>query len=137
MRTKRCKPSGGRAFFTLYHITLRNRVMAVVLSEKMKTAPRQIDGAEVVAFVILDPEIHMDSGSVRFYADGALQTSFYGLAIATYDLSAFYLFFSDGDWETENDTLHDSVAEAMETAERKFGVEPSQWDFYIEELKPA
>ena len=111
--------------------------MAVVLSEKMKTAPRQIDGAEVVAFVILDPEIHMDSGSVRLYVDGALQTSFYGLAIATYDLSAFYLFFSDGDWETENDTLHDSVAEAMETAERKFGVEPSQWDFYIEELKPA
>jgi hypothetical protein len=111
-------------------------VIAVVLSENMKAVPRQIDGAEVVAFVILDPEIHMDSGSLRLYADGALQTSFYGLAIATYDLAAFYLFFSDIDWETENDTLHDSVAQAMETAQRKFGVTPSQWNFYIEELRP-
>lgn len=103
----------------------------------MNTAPGQIDGAEVVAFVILDPEIHKDSGSPQLYSGGALQTSFYGLAIATYDLSAFYLFFSDVDWDTENDTWHESVTEAMETAEQKFGVKSSQWHFYIEELKPA
>ncbi len=80
-----------------------------MLSENMTTAPTQIDGAEVIAFVILDPEVHKDSGSLRLYADGALQTSFYGLAIATYDFSGFYLFFSDIDWETENDTLHGSM----------------------------
>ena len=108
-----------------------------VLSENMTTPPTQIDGAEVIAFVILDPEFHKDSGSLRLYADGALQTSFYGLAIATYDLSGIYLFFSDIDWETENDTFHDSVAEAMETAERKFGVTHSQWSFYIDELRPV
>ena len=103
----------------------------------MTAAPTQIDGAEVIAFVILDPKIHTDSGSLRLYADGVLQESFYGLAIATYDLSGIYLFFSDIDWETENDTFHDSVAEAIETAERKFGVTLSQWNFYIEELRPA
>lgn len=111
--------------------------MPNVLSENMTTAPPQIDGAEVIAFVVLDPTIHKDSGSLRLYADGALQESFYGLAIATYDLSGIYLFFSDIDWKTENDTFHDSVAEAMETAQRKFGVTPSQWNFYIEELRPA
>lgn len=103
----------------------------------MKTAPGQIDGAEVVAFVILDPKTHKDSGSPRLYADGVLQTSFFGLAIATYDLSAFYLFFSNVDWEPENDTWHQSVAEAMATAEEKFGVKPLDWHFCIEELKPA
>lgn len=103
----------------------------------MNIAPRQIGGAEVVAYVILNPEIHKDSGSPRLYSDVALQTSFHGLAIATYDLSAFYLFFSDVDWDTQNDTWHQSVTEAMETAEQKFGVKSSQWTFYIEELKPA
>ncbi len=99
--------------------------------------PTQIDEADVVAYVILQPNCHQDSGRLQLFANGVLQTSFYGLVIATYDLSRFYLFFCNADWETENDTLHDSVAEAMETAEQKFGVTRSQWSFYIDELRPA
>ena len=50
-------------------------LISVILSENMKTAPRQIDGAKFVAFEILDPEIHKNSGSPQLYADGALQIS--------------------------------------------------------------
>ena len=103
----------------------------------MTIAPPQIDNADVIAYVILDPGIHKDSGLLKLYADGALQTCFYGLAIATYDLSGFYLFFCDMDWETENDTCHGSVAEALETAERKFGMTNSHWHFYIDDLRPT
>jgi hypothetical protein len=101
----------------------------------MTKPPTQIDGADVVAYAILDPAIHKDTGILRLYADGALQTCFYGLAIATYDLEGFYLFFCDADWETENDTLHDSVEEAIETAKRKFGMLPSSWCFYSDDLR--
>lgn len=99
--------------------------------------PTQIDEADVIVYVILQPNCHRDSGLLRLFANGDSQTSFYGLAIATYDLTRFNLFFCNTDWETENDTLHDSVAEAMETAERKFGVIRSQWSFYLDELRPA
>ena len=100
------------------------------------TAPRQIDGAGVVAYVILDAAINLDSKSLQLSRHGVFQESFLGLAIATYDLAAFYLFFCNVEWEADNDTLHHSVAEAMEIAERKFGVKASQWNFCIEELKP-
>ncbi len=102
----------------------------------MRTAPRKIDGADVVACVMLDSVIHQDSGSLLLSRHGVSQSSFWGLAIATYDLVAFYLFFCDFEWQAENDTVHDSVAEAMEIAERKFGVKASEWNFCIEELKP-
>ncbi len=57
------------------------------------------------------------------------QESFFRLAIATYDLVEFYLFFCNFDWQADNDTVHGSVAEAMEIADRKFGVKASQWNF--------
>lgn len=89
-------------------------------------APTQIDEADVIAYVILQPNCHRDSGLLRLFANGVLQTSFYGLAIATYDLTRFNLLFCNADGETENDTLYDSVAQAMETAEQSFGVNRSQ-----------
>jgi len=103
----------------------------------MTKPPTQIDGADVIAYAILDPAIHKDTGTLRLYADGALQTCFYGLAIATYDVDRFYLFFCDTNWETENDTLHDSVGDAIETAKRKFGMLPDRWCFYFDELRPV
>jgi len=45
----------------------------------MTPAPTQIDSADVIAYVELDPEIHKDSGSLRLYADGILQNCFFGL----------------------------------------------------------
>ena len=103
----------------------------------MTKPPTQIDGADVVAYAILDPAIHRDSGPLRLYADGALQTHFYGLAIATYDVDRFYLFFCNANWETENDTLHDTVADAIETARHKFGMLPDHWSFYVDDLRPV
>jgi hypothetical protein len=61
------------------------------------TPPAQIDGADVVAYAILDPAVHQDTGSLRLYAHGALQSCFYGLAIATYDFDRFHLFFCGTD----------------------------------------
>ncbi len=103
----------------------------------MTKPPIQIDGADVVAYTILDPAIHKDTGALRLYAGGVLQSYFYGLAIATYDVDRYYLFFCDTEWETENDTLHDSVDEAIETAKRKFGILLDDWCFYFEELRPS
>jgi hypothetical protein len=102
----------------------------------MTTPPEQVDSAFIVAYVALDPAVQMNTEALRLYADGASQTSFYGLLIATYDLASFYLFFCDAHWETENDTFHNSVLEAMETAALAFGVTPSQWHFFIDELRP-
>ncbi|MEZ5941605.1 MAG: hypothetical protein R3C18_09450 [Planctomycetaceae bacterium] len=102
----------------------------------MTKPPPQIDGADVIAYAILDPAIHKDMGTLRLYADGALQTCFYGLAIATYDLTSVYLFFCDTNWETENDTFHNSVADAINTAKRQYGMLPDHWSFYLDELRP-
>lgn len=99
--------------------------------------PSQIDGADVVAWVTLDPQLHHDTGACRMFANGVQQTFFDGLAIATYDLDSYYLFFCDGDWKTENDSFHESVAEAMQDAQRMYCVAPSQWTFLIEELRPV
>lgn len=70
------------------------------------------------------------------FADGVRQTYFHGLAIATYDLDSFYLFFCDAQWETENDLFHDSVAEAMKDALRMYCVAKSHWTFLFEDLRP-
>lgn len=103
----------------------------------MIEAPRKLDHADVIAFVRLNPTIHKDTGALRLYDLSGLQTDFRGLVIATYDLDSFYLFFCDENWETENDTFHDSVTDAAETAERKFGVLLSHWIFYVDELRPT
>ncbi len=103
----------------------------------MTKPPTQIDGADVVAYAILDTAVHKDSGTLRLYAHGTLQTHFYGLVIATYDVEGFYLFFCNANWETENDTLHDSVADAIEIARRKFGMLSDHWSFYVDELRPG
>lgn len=102
--------------------------MTSAFCPKAMTRPSaQIDGADVVAYEILAPAIHVDTGTPRLYANGALQTYLYGLAIATYDVENFYLFFCDSNWEMENDTFHDSVGDAIETAKSKFGILPDDW----------
>ena len=72
----------------------------------MAEASRSVDSAVDVAFVQFAPATNKDTGALRLYADGALQTVFHGLAIATYCLEGFYLFFCDENWRTENDTFN-------------------------------
>ena len=95
----------------------------------MDTPPAMIDSAKIIAYVLLDPITHPDSGLIRLYRDGEIQTSFHGLAIAVYDTpnSGTYLFFCDSEWRSENDTLHDSIDDAIDTANRKFGIHANEW----------
>ena len=96
----------------------------------MLQPPATIDNANVIAFVVLDPKVHHDTGSLRLFAHGSLQTWFHGLVVAQYENGGgVYLFFCDNNWQCENDTDHASIEDAIETANMKFGVLREQWRF--------
>jgi len=57
-----------------------------------------------------------------------VQSQFAGLAIAQYKPdSGFYLFLCDENWETENDSLHRSLAEARAFAESLYPGVAARW----------
>jgi hypothetical protein len=63
-----------------------------------------------------------------FRADGRVQSSFAGLAIAQYEPdSGCYLFLCDENWETQNDSLHHDVAEAKAFAESLYPGVSARW----------
>jgi hypothetical protein len=90
--------------------------------------PTVIDGATVVCSVVLDASRHRYTGSVTLRHGDVEQRWFHGLAIAQYpDSSDAYLFYCDSDWETENDSLYSSVADALIEAGQQFGVTQADW----------
>lgn len=94
----------------------------------MTMCPHIIDGARVVCSTVLDATRHRYSGAVILRDGDAEQRWFHGLAIAQYpDSTDAYLFYCDKDWETENDSLYSSVAEAVAEATRQFGVSADEW----------
>ena len=67
--------------------------------------PDLLDGARIVEWAW--------SGSIPFgEVPGADSPEIYGLAIATYDGIRFYRFSCDQNWNTTQDAVYDSVAEA-------------------------
>ena len=75
-----------------------------------------IDGARVLWWV--DTAGIARTEACIFRKRGQVQTAFAALAIARYDgASGCYLFLCDENWETQNDTDHETVDEAREFAE--------------------
>ncbi|MEU8181289.1 hypothetical protein AB0B86_11040 [Micromonospora sp. NPDC049047] len=88
----------------------------------------------ILAEVRLGPQ-HRPTGFTRHYygyADGHRVEVPHPviLRIAQYDGDEprAYLFYCDDSGEEMTDTLHDSVAEAMEQATAEFGVQRYDWD---------
>ena len=64
-----------------------------------------------------------------FFREGdRVQSSFAALAIARYDgASGCYLFLSNEEWETQNDTEHQTIDEAREFAESLYPGISNRW----------
>ena len=86
--------------------------------------PEEIDGATVVEWAWSDPDpffVMPDSGR-----SGGVPI--HGLAICRYDDSgAIYRFSCDREWETENDSTHDSIEVARLASSRQHDVLAVEW----------
>ncbi len=82
--------------------------------------PDQIDGARVVEWAW--------SGSSPFgEVPGAEPPEIFGLAIATYDNIQFYRFSCDWSWNTTQDAVYDSIAEAKEQLPEQYRAVKVDW----------
>jgi hypothetical protein len=92
----------------------------------MKSPPQRADGANVLAAAELTGLASSDA--CVFRRNGVLQTGFAGLLIARYaDDHSCYLFYCDEAWTVQNDTLHESLHEAKEFAERQYPGVSDRW----------
>jgi hypothetical protein len=94
----------------------------------MEFPPKELDGAEVVYYVILSNK-HRWTGVYKHFADGQLIGSVPALAICQYaGKKEAYLFHCDHDWEVTTDDLFASVDEAMEQAAAQYdGLGNEDW----------
>ena len=82
--------------------------------------PEKIDGAHVVQWAW--------SGSTPFgEVPGAEPSEVFGLAIATYDNNQFYRFSCDRGWNTTQDAVYDSIADAKEQLPEQFRAVQAIW----------
>lgn len=92
----------------------------------MESPPTMIDGARVLWWV--DTAGIAKTDACTFREGNGVQASFAALAIARYDgASDCYLFLCGEDWETQNDTLHESVGKAREFAESLYPGISNRW----------
>ena len=99
----------------------------------MLKPPIKIDGADVIAYIILNQK-HQKSGKTSHYINDALVTEFSGLAICKYaDSEEFYLFYCNESWECITDTYHETVESAIDQAEFEFITSKSDWIFCNDE----
>ena len=98
----------------------------------METPPKELDGAEVVYYVVLSDKHHR-TGAYRHYVDGQLIGPVPALAICRYagDEEA-YLFHCDSHWRVITDDLFASVDDAIEQAGVQYeGLEKGDWIPYV------
>ena len=85
-----------------------------------------IDGARVLWWASTAGIAKTDA--CTFGKNGRAQSSFAALAIAQYDgASGCYLFLCDEEWETQNDTDHQTIDEAREFAESLYPGIATRW----------
>jgi hypothetical protein len=93
----------------------------------VKSVPREIDGAQVVLFTVLDNR-HRPTGQCRHEVGGIRVGQFLGLAICNYpDQDGYYLFRCDGNWNTVTDTFHESLDDAKAQAEFEYKGVSETW----------
>jgi hypothetical protein len=86
----------------------------------MTHVPGELDGAKVLAFAVVTPEVNATRRTVHRLGNDILKPAAC-LAIARYDDDAgVYLFYCDEAWQVLTDTLHDSVDKAKAQAEYEY-----------------
>ncbi|MFI5456807.1 MAG: hypothetical protein ACHRXM_15275 [Isosphaerales bacterium] len=93
----------------------------------MGAAPKQIGGATVVLFSLID-ERHRYTGNCRQIVASVLEGPAAGLAICQYGgEDSFYLFGCDEHWSSITDTWHRTIEEAMGQAEFEYQGVAATW----------
>ena len=86
----------------------------------MQEPPLEIDGAKVVEWAC--------SGDLPFgHVEGAESPEIYGLAIATYDDVKFYRFSCNHKWDTQQDSIYDSIDDAKRLLPDQYRNIKTQW----------
>lgn len=94
------------------------------MKKKRNQPPEEIDGARVIEWAW--------SGDLPFHEmPGGQLEQVFGLAIATYDDIKFYRFSCDGNWQTLQDAVYDSVSEAKMSLPECFGIREEVWERFI------
>jgi hypothetical protein len=87
---------------------------------RMKPAPKQIGGANVICFAVVDSRVQ-PTGNCKQIVGGVLQGPASGLAICQYEGdNSFYLFGCDQDWQGVTDTWHQTLEDAKGQAEFEY-----------------
>lgn len=89
----------------------------------MNNPPDKIDGAEVIEWSYSDSPY-----GKLFDENGKDSISIHGFAICTYDHVKFYRFSCNKNWETEQDSLFDSVEEAKQANYPQYGNNKIKWN---------
>jgi hypothetical protein len=93
----------------------------------MIAVPKQIGGASVVLFTLIDGR-NRHTGTCRQLVAGVLQTPAAALAICQYHgENSFYLFACDEHWSSITDTRHQTIEEAMRQAEFEYEGVSATW----------
>ncbi len=98
--------------------------LGVIMSEP----PKLIDGARVLAFAVITPDV-FPTGSTTHRAKGEVQGLATGLAIARYDNreDVVYLFSCNSEWQVFTDTCHLSLDQAYDQAEFEYCGVTAHW----------
>lgn len=93
----------------------------------MTPPSRDLDGARVIQFAILGASICTTAATLHF-KNGELLPAPAAVAICQYPGNdEYYLFYCDENWNVATDTLHPTIAAAMEQAEFEFAGISSAW----------
>lgn len=93
----------------------------------MQHPDQRIAGARVVLFTRIDHR-HYPTGACLHVVNGAVPSTFRGLAICQYDgEDCCYLFYCNDLWEPVTDTWHQTVEDALAQAEIEFAGSRATW----------
>lgn len=94
----------------------------------MEPAPKEIEGATTIAFVIIESP-NSRTGNTEHFVEGKNYSETAGLAICSYpeESDSIYLFHCDQNWTTITDSWHGSVQEAKEQAAFEFNHIEDKW----------
>ena len=86
----------------------------------MDYPPKEIDGAEVIWYAVLDENCRPTSACTHLVAGITLPPAS-ALAICPYDAGeGYFLFYCDAEWTILTDTWHSSIDAAMKQAEFEY-----------------
>lgn len=95
----------------------------------IKKPPSNIDGAQVIEWAYSGEK---PFGVIR-YESGEVAAEIFGLALCKYlNEDAIYRFSCNAEWETEQDSSYDTIAEAKAQLPAQYQAVKANWHVYSE-----